>query len=244
MEFNVSYTAMFSRERPNVLAVKAAITASEDVCGTVTDLLDGRSAVRSYLDAKGMDANSSTIHTSVHPDGLANITAYLVSGVDFSNGVTDLSSRALAKGPGIPTNDTTIGQTFNVEFKKGEVASFYKYVGVASNDKFADAGAVARSAQKTAQGDGWDVLLKEHIDAWAEIMTEDSVDDFTDPGTGELPEDVNVRVLHIGSVANVYYLLQSLQPDGSGLNDNSVAVGGLVSDSYAGLVRRICSCVE
>ncbi|TVY48570.1 Acid trehalase [Lachnellula cervina] len=234
--FNVSYASIFSRERPNVVAVKASITPSADVSGTVTDLLDGRSAVRSYLDTKGLDTNGTTIHTSVHPDGLANITAYVVSGANFSNSYTDYSSRSLAQGPYISPNDTTIGQTFNISLKKGEAATFYKYVGAASNDKFSDASSVAYEAQATAQRDGWDTLLQEHIAAWAEIMTEDSVDDFTDPVTGELPEDINVQILHIGSVANVYYLLQNLQPDGSGLNDNSVAVGGLVSDSYAGLV--------
>jgi trehalose/maltose hydrolase-like predicted phosphorylase len=199
-------------------------------------LLDGRSAARSYLDTKGLDTNGTTIHTSVHPNGLANITAYVVSGANFSNSYTDLSTRALAQGPYISPNDTTIGQTFNISLKKGETATFYKYVGAASNDKFSDASSVASEAQATAQKDGWDVLLQEHIAAWAEILTEDSVDDFTDPVTGELPEDPNVQILHIGSVANVYYLLQNLQPDGSGLNDNSVSVGGLVSDSYAGLV--------
>lgn len=234
--FNISYAAIFSRERPNVIAVTASITPSDDINGTVTDLLDGRSAARSYLNAKGMDTNGSTIYTSVHPNGLANITGYLVSGVNFSNSYTDTSSRAAAQGKFVSTNDTTIGQSFNITLKKGETATFYKYVGGASNDKFPDADSVARQAQATAQSDGWDALLQEHIAAWAKIITEESVDDFRDPATGELPDDPNIEALQIASVANVYYLLQNMQPDGSDLNDNSVSVGGLVSDSYAGLV--------
>ena len=234
--FNVSYTAIFSRERPNVIAVTASITPSSDINGTVTDLLDGQSAARSYLNAKGMDTNGTTIYSSVHPNGLANITGYVVSGANFSNSYTDSTSRAAAQGPYVSGNDTTIGQTFNISLKMGETATFYKYVGVASNDKFADAVTVARQAQASAQADGWDALLSEHTTAWASILTEDLVDDFTDPTTGELPEDMNVQVLQIASVANVYYLLQNIQPDGSGLNDNSISVGGLVSDSYAGLV--------
>lgn len=232
--FNVSYTAIFSRERPNVIAVTASITPSADINGTVTDLLDGRSAARSYLNSKGMDTNGSTIFTSIHPNGLANITGYLVSGVNFSNSYTDTSSRAAANGSFVSSNDTTIGQTFNISLKQGETATFYKYVGVASNDKFPDAEAVARQAQSNAQGDGWDALLQEHIRAWANLLTEDSVDAFTDPITGKLPDDPDIEVLQIASVANMYYLLQNLLPDGSGLNDNSVSVGGLVSDSYAG----------
>ncbi|KAF4629958.1 hypothetical protein G7Y89_g8180 [Cudoniella acicularis] len=233
--FNVSYTAFFSRVRSNVVVVEASITPSCDIGGTVTDLLDGRSAVRSYLNAKGLDPNG-TIYTSVHPNGLANVTGYVVSGGNFSNPFTNISSRVAASGPYVGTNDTTIGQTYNINLKQGQTATFYKYVGVASNDKFADAESVARGAQAAAQNDGWDVLLQEHTAAWQAIMTEDNTDDFTDPSTGELPDDENVQILHIASVANLYYLLQNIQPDGSGLNDNSISVGGLVSDSYAGLV--------
>jgi len=233
---NVSFASFFSRERPNVIAVTASITPSTDINGTVTDLLDGQSAMRSYLNEKGLDENSTTIHTSVHPDGLSNVTAYLFSGANFSNAYTDSASRAAAQGPHIPANDTTIGQTFNISLKSGETAEFYKYIGVASNDKFADAQSVARQAQTSAQEAGWDALLAEHTAAWAAIMTPDSVDDFTDPATGELPDDENTRILQIASMANTFYLLQALQPDGSGLNDESISVGGLVSDSYAGLV--------
>jgi trehalose/maltose hydrolase-like predicted phosphorylase len=234
--FDVSYAAFFSRKRQNVLAVKASITPSADADGTVTDLLDGQSAVRSYLDAKGLDKDATTIHASVHPNGLANITGYLVSGASFSNAYTDLSSRAEAEGAFVPANDTTIGQTFNISLKAGETATFYKYVGIASNDKFENAEKIARDAQSSAQKDGWDALLEETTAAWAVIMPADSVDDFSDPETGELPEDPTNLALHVASVANTFYLLQALQPDGSGLNDNSISVGGLTSDSYAGLI--------
>jgi trehalose/maltose hydrolase-like predicted phosphorylase len=234
--FNVSYATIFSRERPNVIAVKASITPSADIEGTVTDLLDGRSAVRTDFNDKGLDVNASTIYSSVHPNGLPNITAYVVSGANFSNAYTNISSRASAQGPYISTENSTIGQSFNLALKQNEAATFYKYIGVASNDKFADVESVSRDAQRSAQEAGWDALLAEHAAAWAALLTEDTVDDFTDPITGEVPDDPNVLVLHIASVANTFYLLQNLQPDGSGLNDNSVSVSGLVSDSYAGMV--------
>jgi len=233
---NYTYTTFFSIERPNVIAVKATITPSADINGTVTDLLDGRSAVRSYLNEKGLDANSSTIFTSIHPDGLANVTAYLVSGADFSNPYTDLSSRVEAQGDYVPTNDSTIGQTYNISLKAGETATFIKFIGVASTDKFPSAEAKAREAQVLAQSDAWDVLFQEHSDAWERRMPEDSVDSYLDPITGALPENSNVLELHIAAVANTYYLLQNLMPEGSRLNDDSVAVGGLASDSYAGLI--------
>lgn len=232
--FNVSYDVFFSRERPNVAAVKSTIIPSADANGTITDLLDGSSAVRSYLSSKGLDTNGSTIYSSVHPDGLANITAFVVSGVNFSSQYTDLGSR---KTFTVPTNDTTIGQTFNISLKSGQAATFYKFIGVASNDKFPDPDGTARAAQASAQSAGWDTLLAEHEKAWAELLTPDSVDDFSDPTTGELPaDDQMTEILQITSIANTFYLLQNIQPPGSGLNDNSISVGGLVSDSYAGLV--------
>ena len=234
--FDVAFTTFFSRVRPNVIAVKAGITPTTDVSGTITDLLDGRSAFRSDLASKGMDANRSTIYSSVHPDGLPDITAWVVSGVDFSNEFRDLSSASPAGGPYVSSNESTIGQTFKINLKSGQTATFYKYVGAASTDKFSDAEGVARYAQDLAQQEGWDALLAEHVAAWGEIMTDDTVDNFTDPVSGVLPNDTNIEALQIASVANTYYLLQNLQPDGSGLNDNSIAVGGLASDSYAGMI--------
>jgi len=233
--FNVSFTTLFSRVRPNVIAVQAVITASQDISGNVTDLLDGRSAMRSYLEGKGLDANGTSIYSAIHPNGLANVTAYIVSVADFES-YTNISSRALAQGEYVSSNESTIGQTYNINLKAGQPATFFKYVGVASTDKFPDAQSIARQASADAQEAGWSTLYAEHSAAWQALMTEETVDDFRDPVTGALPVDESVQALHIASVANTFYLLQNLQPDGSDLNDNSIAVGGLASESYAGLV--------
>ncbi|KAH8669175.1 glycosyl hydrolase family 65 central catalytic domain-containing protein [Xylariales sp. PMI_506] len=232
VSYDVTFSTIFSRVRPNVIAVKATIQASSDVNGTATDLLDGRSAVRSYLDSKGADGDSATIYSAIHPNGLANVTGWVVSTADFpfSDGPQN------ATGSYISSNESTIGQTFDINLEAGKPVTFYKYVGVASTDKFPDAESVARQAAVDAKSEGWDALIEEHVSAWSELMTEDTVDNFTDPDTGALPADPNVQVLQIGSVASTFYLLQNLQPDGSGLNDNSISVGGLASDSYAGMV--------
>lgn len=234
--FKITYSAIFSRERPNVISVKSTIVPSADIDGTVIDLLDGRSAMRSYLDTKGIDENGSTIYSSFHPSGLANVTGIVVSGANFSNEYTNISSRALAQGAFVSGNETTIGQSFDISLKAGETATFFKYVGVASSDKFADPVSTARKQQSEAELAGWDALLSEHIAAWATILTEDSVDDFSDPVTGQLPDDQMIEILQVASVANPYYLLQNMQPEGSGLNDDGIAVGGLASESYAGQI--------
>ncbi|KAI9743112.1 MAG: hypothetical protein M1818_003407 [Claussenomyces sp. TS43310] len=232
--FLVTFTAIFSRVRPNVIAVQASITPSQDVEGTVTDFLDGSSALRAYSAGKAL-GNGSTIVSAVHPEGLANITAYVVSTAAFDNGFADISSRSPASS-NLGANETTIGQTFNTTLKAGQKAVFTKFVGVASNDKFPDPEVTATQASVTAQQDGWDRLFAEHVEAWGVLMTESAIDNFTDPVTGVLPKDSNVLDIQISSVANTYYLLQNVVPDGTGLNDNSIAVGGLSSDSYGGLI--------
>jgi trehalose/maltose hydrolase-like predicted phosphorylase len=229
--FNVSYSAIFSRLRPNVIAVKAVIEASEDVDGVATDLLDGRSAMRTWPGSKGYQQNDTSIYVSLHPSSLPDVTGWVVSIADFAGTYVGAAS-----GSYVSSNESTIGQSFNVSLKAGQSASFYKYVGVASTDKFADAESVATQAARDAKSDGWNKLLAEHTTAWGQLMTETAVDNFTDPATGQLPDDENIKILQIASVANTYYLLQNLQPDGSGLNDNSIPVGGLASDSYAGQV--------
>ncbi|KFX99408.1 hypothetical protein V490_01804 [Pseudogymnoascus sp. VKM F-3557] len=234
--FKVSFKAIFSRVHPNLIAVEAQITPSADVKGKVTDVLDGRSAVRSYLADKGLDDESTTIFSAVHPDNLPNITAYVVSTAKFDDKYTDKSSRVEASAPIVSTNGTTIGQTFDIALKSGQTATFHKYVGVASTDKFEDAEAVARKASKDGTSAGWNAAVSEHVAAWGELMTEAAIDNFTDPATGHLPPDADIEILQIATVANSFYLLQSLQPDGSGLNDNSLSVGGLASESYAGMI--------
>jgi len=235
-QYQIVYQTFYSRQRPNVAATKVTITASADVNGTITDLLDGRSAALSEPVASGLDDGNNTIHSSVHPLNLPNKVAHIISGVDLGRDAADISSRRRAEGAYVPANDTTIGQTFNISLTAGQSATFYKYLGIASNDAFENAEKVARDAQASAQQAGWDALLNETSAAWSEIMTADSVDDFTDPETGEVPEDQNTLSLHVASVANTYYLLQQLMPDGSGLDDNSISVGGLGSDAYAGLI--------
>lgn len=234
--FDVSFIAFFSRVRSNVIAVQASITPSEDISGTATDLLDGRSAMRAYSASKGLDQGNTTIFSAVHPSGLANITAYVVSTADFDSTYTNLSSRAEAQGNYVSSNGSTIGQSFAINLKAGKSAIFTKYIGVASTDKFPDPQSTARQASADAQMTGWTSLMSEHTTAWQNLMVDDTVDDFRNQTTGDLPEDPSVQILHIASVANAYYLLQNLQSDGSGLNDNSIPVGGLASDSYAGLI--------
>ncbi|RKF63356.1 Acid trehalase [Erysiphe neolycopersici] len=247
ISFDIHYKVITHRNIPNIWAIEARVSASDDVNGTVTDLLDGRSSLRSYLNAKGIDQktddNFHTIYTSVHPDGLENTTAWLVSGVDFNNKYIDINSRRKAAVHGPLQHDkrvdsTTIGQTFDIFLKKNEPVVLHKFVSVASTDKFSRPEKTARLMLKLALRSGFNNLLKSHVKAWRELLSVEKVDDFRDPVTRRLPEATGenyIKYLQISAVANPYYLLSNLRPDDqSNLNDNSISVCGLTSDCYGG----------
>ncbi|KAI9852623.1 MAG: hypothetical protein M1838_000071 [Thelocarpon superellum] len=236
-EFNISYSLFLSRARSQVAAVRADIVASSDINATVTDLLDGRSAPRSTAMGKGMDQNTSSIYAAVSPNGLSNITAYIVSSADFSATAVDPASRILSNQTWLPSNQSTIGQTFDLTLEAGQTSTLYKFIGGASSDAFGDPQAAARNASTSAMMVSWDALLAETQTAWAEILPSSSIDDYAD-ANGSLPSDPNVQELQVASVMSPYYLLQNtLRLDaGPGLDNNSIVVSGISSESYGGLV--------
>ncbi|CAD0058876.1 unnamed protein product [Aureobasidium pullulans] len=229
---SVSYEMFMDRSQPNVAAVRLSVTSSSSVNATVTDLIDGRGAVRSDPHATGALDNSSTIYSAVSPHWLGNITAWIFSTVDL-----DLSARLNASDSFyLPTNDSTYGQSWSIVLNAGSAVTVSKYIGIASSDGFSDPESIARDASLEASEAGFDELFRGSSQAWADILTDDMVDDYTLPD-GSLPDDQNVIDMQIISKANAHYLLQNLLPeDGSDLNHWSISVGGLGSDSYAGLV--------
>ena len=83
--------------------------------------------------------------------------------------------------------------------------------------------------------------MQTHTHEWAKIFPADSVDDFS--VNGSLPNDQNVVQLQITAITNPYHILQNtiginaLYAAGNApINQHSISVGGLGSDSYAGQV--------
>ena len=80
-------------------------------------------------------------------------------------------------------------------------------------------------------------------------MTPDSVDSYRYPN-GSLPDDPNVLELHITAVTNPFHLLKETvganaivaAGNNSKLDVNSIAVGGLGSDSYGGMIFWYVGC--
>jgi trehalose/maltose hydrolase-like predicted phosphorylase len=244
VKFDIEMTSFMHRTRPNVAASELKVTPrGGNYNVTIVDLLDGRSAVRSSLSEKSASVYpeiplpENTIWISNHPEGLPDIKAWTFSIANISNGYTVESSRRRSTVLEA-SDDMSIGQEWDVNLVDDNVAVFHKFVGVASSDKYGmEASRVAGSTATMASFAGWNALISEHKDAWNHLMAKDRILNLRDPITGKLPVDgEHVTQLQIMHTTSHFYLLQNLLDNKGDLNDNSVSVGGLTSDTYGGMV--------
>lgn len=237
----VQYTLLVHKLLVNQAAVQLTLTAlAGDANVTVTDVIQGDGAVRTDFADKGSDSNTSTIWTAVRPNGVSNVTAYIYStlaGDGFS------TTQAATDSPALGLNESSIAQSAQLALRAGSATTVTKYIGGASTDAFGDPQSVARDASAAGAAAGFDSLLRSHTAEWASILTADSVDDYSFEN-GSLSADPYIVELQVTSVTNPFQLLQNTvgpnalaETGGNGLlNVNSISVGGLGSDSYAGLV--------
>lgn len=236
----VAYTMFVHKLNVNQAAVQLSLTATNDANVTVNDVLEGDCAVRTDFVDSGSDQNSSTIWTAVRPNGISNVTAYIYSKL-AGDGISTTTS--ITHNPSISANESSIDQSVQIALKAGTATTITKYIGGASTDAFADPQSVAQNAASTAAESGFQTLLQSHQAEWASILTKDSVDDYSFEN-GTLPSDPYVVEQQITSVTNPYHLLQNTvssnakaqASNNTMLSVNSISVGGLGSDSYAGLV--------
>ncbi|KAK8925577.1 Acid trehalase [Metarhizium anisopliae] len=221
--------------------VDLEIVPSVDANATVVNVLDGYSAVRTDFVQSGEDAGA--IYSAVRPTGIANVTAYIYANMTGSDDV-DIGRKTLVSNkPYIRKNESSIAQAVPVTFSAGKAVRITKYVGAASGDAFDDPQQVAKNAASSALSQGFYKSLRSHVQEWDDVMPDHSVDSYADPDNGTLPQDSYIIDSAIIAVANTYYLLQStVGPNAQSLvkdapvNVDSISVGGLVSDSYAGLI--------
>ncbi|KAI9703512.1 MAG: hypothetical protein M1820_005816 [Bogoriella megaspora] len=241
---DIEYTFFVHKLYVNQAVVQLGLTAARDVNVTVLDVFQGDAAVRTSFVDKAAEPKSQTIWSAVRPNGIGNVTAYVYSQL-VSDGCTDESDWARIDDPQIiGRNQSGIGQSLNVSLKAGQTSTFGKFVGAASSDAFEDPQDVARNASVSAASEGYQNLLEAQIREWASILTEDSVDSFRYAENGTLPEDENIVELQITAVTNPFHLLQNtvgpnaIAEAGNNphLGVDSIAVGGLGSDSYGGLI--------
>ncbi|KAA8650313.1 hypothetical protein EYZ11_001363 [Aspergillus tanneri] len=239
--FAITYRLFANKLNVTQAVVDMEITPSQDSDATVVNIIDGKSAARTDFAESGQD--DSAIFTAVRPWGISNVTAYVYANLTASNGV-DLSSRALITGkPYMSDNKSTIAEAVPVKFAANEAVRVTKFVGAASSDAFQNPRQIAKNAASAALVAGYQKSLTSHVSEWASVMPDDSVEHFVDPATGKLPDDDHIIDSAIIAVANTYYLLQTTvgpraiaAVSGAPVNRDSIAVGGLTSDAYAGQI--------
>ncbi|KAH6699031.1 family 65 glycoside hydrolase [Leptodontidium sp. MPI-SDFR-AT-0119] len=231
--FQLNYTVLAHRTRVNLGLVRLDIAVDGPTRFTVTDVIDGAGATRTHFGDK--EFTDQWIWTSVKPWGIETTTAYVGSTVRFS-GLTREEIEEVKKSQKeamdrkwVSQNLSTISQSWEFEFRDPgrRTFSIYKYAGIASSDAFPKkAQSTAFHASLEAADTPWDVLLQEHTEAW------DASWDLADI---VIPDNEELQILTRGSL---FHLLANARPgtEASGLGDNSIMVGGLSSDSYAGLI--------
>lgn len=241
ISFEVAYVAFAHKLYVNQAVVQLKITPSKDCNVSIVNVLDGTSAVRTDFVKKGTDG--AQIYTSVRPNGISNVTAYLYATMQGSAEIDASSLKLVSDKNYIGANDSSIAQAATAYLKAGHATVVSKFVGGASSDGFKDPQAVAKCASLKALTAGFHRSLISHVAEWATVFPDNSVDDYTFPENGTLPADQFIIESAITAVLNPYYLLQNTISqnalafaDDAPIDTNSISVGGLSSDSYAGFV--------
>lgn len=241
LSFQVAYTMFAHKEYVNQGFVQLRIKPSADCDVSIVNVLDGTSAVRSSFVDKGED--DSQIFTAVAPTGLKNITAYVYAIMEASAEVDPSTLQLVTDKRYIGNNESSIAQAAKASLKAGKTTVVTKYVGGATSDGFKNPKAVAKTASLRAMRTGFDPSLVCHKAEWASVLPSDSVDTYTFPENGTLPDDAFVIESAITAVLNEYYLLQNTisqnaldNLNNAPIDTNSISVGGLTSDAYGGLV--------
>ncbi|KAL9604337.1 MAG: hypothetical protein Q9219_000525 [cf. Caloplaca sp. 3 TL-2023] len=239
--FDITYIMFAHKLYVNQAFVQLQITPSADCDASIANVLDGTSAVRTNYVSSGVDG--SQIYTAVSPNGVENVTAYIYAAMAATEEVDDSTFVQVKDKSYLGANDSSIAQAASASLKAGVTTVVTKCVGIASSDGFADPQMVAKAASLTGLSAGIDISMSSHIGEWSNVFPDDSADNYTHPENNTLPTDGFIIESAITAVLNEYYLLQNTisrnaldAADNAPIDSNSISVGGLTSDSYAGMV--------
>ena len=176
------------------------------------------------------------------PLGLPDTTAYVFATLSFDPSRNVSSARLTQEEPYLQNSDSSIGGKYSLDLTGNKRVEVTKYVGIASTDAFENPKDRAKTAAQQAVKQGFDSALRSHVSEWADVMPDQFVDDFR-LDNGALPDDPAIIDDSIMAVVNPFYLLQNtvgenaiVKSSGSPLNQNSISVGGLGSETYAGMI--------
>ncbi|KAB5585706.1 glycoside hydrolase family 65 protein [Coniochaeta sp. 2T2.1] len=229
--YKLNYTVIAHRARLHVGLVRLDVSVDRSATFKVTDLLDGAGAVRASFNDRAFE-DEDVIWTSVKPWGIDYCAAYLASTVRFEgSNFTKLKAASESRHDGthypwVSTNTSSIAQTWDVTLDPGETLSVFKFVGIASTTAIPEETlSFVKDSAKSAKSDvSWEQLVAEHNSKWDAAWNDA---DILVPGD----RDLQVRVR-----ASLFHILSSLLSNETGLAQHSITVGGLSSDSYAGLI--------
>ncbi|KAL8829241.1 MAG: hypothetical protein Q9170_006262 [Blastenia crenularia] len=241
ISFEVTYIVFAHKLYVNQAFVQLQITPSADCEASIANVLDGTSAVRTKFVSSGIDG--SQLYTAVSPNGVSDVTAYIYSAMAATEEVDDSSMVQITDKLFLGANESSIAQAASASLKASVTTVVTKYVGIASSDGFTDPQTVAKDASLTGLSAGFEQSLSSHIGEWASVFPDDSADNYTYPQNNTLPTDGFIVESAITAVLNEYYILQNTvsqnaldAANNAPIDSNSLSVGGLTSDSYAGLV--------
>lgn len=241
---DICYQMFVHKLYVNKAAVQLQMTSKSAQNVTVIDVLNGDGAERTnFVETAYLNAVPA-IWSAVHPWEVDHITAYVYSTL-IGDASSDTKSRARYTNKAvIGGNYSSVAQSMTVHLSAGKASTVTKYIGGASGDAFDDPYQTAMNASKSASATGFAKLYDSHAKEWETILNSDTVDSYADPSTGELPGDPDVIELAIDAVTNPFNLLQNTiganavaaAGGNNKLTVNSISVGGLGSDAYAGWI--------
>ena len=240
---DVEYEMFVHKLYVNQAAVQLKLRPSKDVNVSVIDLLDGDCAIRTQFVDKGYEPVLPFIWSAIRPFGIESVTAYIYSALVGDDSCDKENRMMVTDEKLVGANSSTIAQAMDVELKAGRTSVVTKYIGGASSDAFENPQTTALNASWSAAQQGYDELLASHMAEWGNIMTAESVDDYRHPN-GSIPDDPNILELQITAVTNPFHLLKetvganavAAAGNNTNLDVNSIAVGGLGSDTYGGMI--------
>lgn len=238
--FDIQYEIFAHKLNINMAVVRMVVEASTDTYAAINNILDGYSAVRAYFVESGKE--DGFLFSSVSPAGVSNVTGYVFASLQSDSEDFSPEGKVTTGSTYLHANESSVQERHDVFLEANKKMEMVKYVGIASTDAFPDPRGRAKDAATEAQKQGFKKLLRSHIAEWAEVMPDHSVDDFK-LENGLLPRDPSIVDDAIMAVVNPYSLLQNTvgenaiaAADGAPINENSISVGGLGSDSYAGMI--------
>ncbi|KAI3405879.2 ATH1 [Candida oxycetoniae] len=218
-EIDIKFTVLAHKSELSLGLVTLDVhnRANKTVLLTIIDEIDFNTAKRCELNVVGYD--STGIHMTFQPKNVDYVHGAIYSSLLIGDGNIERQS-----------TDRVVNQTAKLQVGANDNVQLRKVVGIISSDldpeTLSTASDVREAAKQIVQKNKDDprMLIKSHIDAWAETL-----------GTSERISFPSEPLLDLGAKASMFHLLANTRSNAQGLT-GAVGVSGLSSDSYGGMV--------